>query len=58
MYVMNVEYGYKQIRQESMPHPAYYATIRDGYVAVGFDTEILKNATPKKWDFGDSGHNG
>ena len=51
IYIMNVDYGNKQVRQENMPHPFYYAIILDGYKAFGFDMEILKNATIKKWDF-------
>ena len=58
IYIMNVDYGYKQVRQENMPHPFYYATIRDGYKAFGFDMEILKNATIKKWDFCEGMQNG
>ena len=51
IYIMNIEDRFGHKREQGYPNPHYYASIRDGYKAAGFDLEILRNATIKNWDF-------
>ena len=51
IYIMNIESASGHVRNEENPHLFYYSIIRDGYIAAGFDMEILKSATTKTWNF-------
>ena len=53
IYIMNIEDRFGNKRELGNPSPHYYASIRDGYKAAGFDLEILRSATVKNWDFED-----
>ena len=38
-------------KEQNNPNEVYFATIYNGYRYFGFDTNIIKNATVKLWEF-------